>query len=422
MEPVATASKPEVALAASTKVHQSFQDTSSRHSGNLNTPRKSFCKSAHWSADGTTILVSRSVDVIEAYVLPETLLSPREKFLALHPHSSFPLPEPTHALASAPYFSLQESYTQTALVGCRDLPIHLYPALASPLASDPQSSLATSDRPAPLASYPLVNPLTEAHLPVASLLWPAPGTHFLAGTTNLLAHFDATRTGDGPVTRIRTIPSTRHLSKGGGVGMRGTVSALALAPDSGLVAAGTWTRWIGLYDLARSTTAVSNFSVAATEEGSGVMQTAWSPCGRYLLVNERKSTGLLVYDVRGAGKLLCTLNGRPAMTNQRLTCDVYTDSDNVGGFEVWAGTEEGRVSVWEGVGASEGYVAPSWDWKAHESAIGSTAMHLSGSVVATCSGSWILGAGGNDDQGIRTTDDASLSIWSIKTQDEEDEP
>ena len=118
------------------------------------------------------------------------------------------------------------------------------------------------------------------------------------------------------------------------------------------------------------------------------MQTAWSPCGRYLVVNERKSSGLLVYDVRGAGKLLGWLGGRDADTHQRMTCDVFPSSLEGGGFEVWAGSRTGSVMVWEEVGMREGCVPSSWDWQAHGSSVGSTAMHSSGSVVATCSGSW----------------------------------
>jgi hypothetical protein len=82
------------------------------------------------------------------------------------------------------------------------------------------------------------------------------------------------------------------------------------------------------------------------------------------------------------------LEGRDGRTNQRLSCDVFPGSEGTGGFEVWAGTKDGSVVVWEGVGNQEGSVKPSWDWKAHGSAVGATAMHMSGSVVATCSGEW----------------------------------
>ncbi len=328
------------------------------------------------------------------------------------------LPEPTHVIASAPYFSLSAPYTQTVLVACRDHPIQLYYALPE---EGPPASPAPSVgvRPPPVSSYPLIKPQTEEYLTPTALLWSSPGTHFLTGTANLVSYFDITRTGSGPLHRIATIPSTRHLAKGGGVGMRGTVSALAAQPDSGLVAAGTWTRWVGLYDLARGGECAATWSVAEAADravgGKGILQTIWSPCGRYLVINERKSTGLLVYDVRVTGQVLGWLAGRAADTHQRLTCDVDTGVAESGGFEVWAGTQDGTVVVWEGVGDREGAVERSWDWQAHDpaAAVGSTAMHSSGSVVATCSGSWSIPDGDEDSMVKTTSNDASLRIWSL---------
>ncbi|KKY38011.1 putative wd repeat-containing protein [Diaporthe ampelina] len=184
--------------------------------------------------------------------------------------------------------------------------------------------------------------------------------------------------------------------------MRGTVSALSMQNDencvpTGLLAAGTWTRWVGLYDFARGGERVATWSVAEAAAsfsvqdsppgspqqhcvpkqrstsrgkkqpiagigGAGINQTAWSPDGRYLLVNERQSTGVLVYDVRVTNKVLGFLAARDALTHQRLDLTVYPDSDGVGGFEVWAGTRDGTVKVWQGVGSEEGCIWPSWDF------------------------------------------------------------
>lgn len=232
--------------------------------------------------------------------------------------------------------------------------------------------------------------------------------------------------------------------------MRGTVSALAAQFEEqgagGLVAAGTWTRWVGLYDLSRAGACAATWGVrgAAAGDGgedmnpgaavvkpgrgrgvggAGIMQTLWSPCGRYLVVNERKSRGLLVYDVRVTGRLLGWLAGRDGDTQQRLSCDVYPGVDGVGGFEVWAGTRDGTIKVWEGVGNTEGYVEESWGWKGHGSAVGSAAMHGCGSVVATCSGAWRLLDQDEDevddgDGGLlrpRTKiEESELKIWTIK--------
>ncbi|KAJ8110605.1 hypothetical protein ONZ43_g5830 [Nemania bipapillata] len=103
---------------------------------------------------------------------------------------------------------------------------------------------------------------------------------------------------------------------------------------------------------------------------------------------ERKSRGALIYDVRVTGKLLGYLTGRDALGNQRVACDVFPGADETGGFEVWSGTSSGMVRVWERVGSQEGPHAPAWEWAAHRSTVGSTCLHPSGTVVATCAGSW----------------------------------
>lgn len=294
------------------------------------------------------------------------------------------------------------------------------------------------------------------------------------GTRDLIAQFDVTRNGDGPSSQTPTIPSRRHIRKGNGVGMRGTVSALtaqttADGAPTGLLAAGTWTRWVGLYDMARSGECTATWSIAEAAAsvvhntdpapppplpplpppppagadqqrrrcpakgtsptgtthavkgigGAGIMQTAWSPCGRYLLLNERQSTGLLVYDVRGTNKVLGVLAGRDARTQQRLRCDVFPGlAGGGGGFEVWAGARDGTVQVWEGVGRREGCQWPSWAFSVADGAggsaapgVGSVALHHSGSVVATCAGSLACDAPWTE--GRRLLEGSSLKLWSI---------
>ncbi|TRX97818.1 hypothetical protein FHL15_001028 [Xylaria flabelliformis] len=371
----------------------------------------SYFESAQWTADGTTLLTYSSTNLISGYIVPEDLLSSKdEDELTLRPQAHVQLPEPSNVLSGAPYFSLAEPWTQQLLVSARDHPLQLFYLAPS------SSSTSARVRP-PVSSYPFTKARSETFLAATSLLWPSPGTHFIAGSRSLLARFDVQRTGEEPVVRIRTIPSERHLSKGGGVGMRGTVSALGGQPmDTGtgasLVAAGTWTRWVGLYDFGQAGECVATWSIAAAVReaavdekldgsrhsgqgeslngigGDGITQTTWSPCGRYLIICERKSHGALVYDVRVTGKLLGYLTGRDALGNQRVACDVFPGADAQGGFEVWSGTSSGTVKVWEGVGSVEGSHALAWEWAAHRSTVGSTCLHSSGTVVATCAGSW----------------------------------
>ncbi|KAK8042485.1 WD repeat-containing protein 79 [Apiospora phragmitis] len=410
----ADSSKSRVRLVASTGDRTLQQDSPSSRSqkkGQLH----GYFESAQWTADGTTILTTSSNNQIDGYILPPDLLDPESSPHALNPQVTIPLSERTNVLCPAPYFQLSEAYTNQILISSHDLPIQLYylypPPAPTSSNEDGNHNTNKAVNHQPASSYPFMKAHSETFLSATAMLWPGPATHFVAATKNLLAKFDVSRTGEEPLLRIKTIPSERHLSKGGGVGMRGTISTLAAHPSSssdsgglGLVAAGTWTRWVGLYDFAQAGDCVAAWGIESAVDrtaergrrpgvgigGNGVTHTVWSPCGRYLLVSERKSRGILVYDVRVTGELLGWLEDRDAAgSNQRIGCDVFPAGEAAGGgFEVWSGTTDGTVKVWENVGMREGPHAPAWDWRGHESTVGSTCLHPAGSVIATCSGAW----------------------------------
>lgn len=389
-----------------------------------------FYTSAQWTADGTSILALSSDQTVQSFILPADLLQPAGEPRHLERQASIQLPEPTMTLACAPYFSLANPASQMFLVGCRDHPLHLYHAF-------PQPEDGAASRP--LYTYKLIRMESEQYLTPASLLWEPPGTHFICGSANRIDLFDASgHCSDGPTLTVATIPSRRHISKGSGVGMKGTVAALAASPATdahghgSILAAGTWTRWMGTYDLHRTDRVVANWSIAGADEqsfgirlgGQGIVQTAWSPCGRYLVVNERQADGLLVYDIRGTGQLLAVLKGRTSTTQQRLHFDVFSGE---AGFEVWAGTQHGAVAVWEGVGMQNDALEPTWAWTAHDSPVGSTIVHSSGSVAATCSGGWGYPREQGDETHLTDTrsdnahhsrvfDESSLRIWSVGGQ------
>lgn len=503
MDQHSTSSGPKVELVASTR-NITARDAASTAGSAVSVNRnndgddnndddgvQSYFESAQWTADGTTILTYSSSNLISGYIVPEDLLAPDKPApLPLTPQAAIQLPEPSNAIAAAPYFSLAEPYTNQVLASARDHPIQLFYLSSTPSPS-PSSSQPSS--PPPAASYPFTKTSrSETFLSATSLIWPTPGSHFIAGSRSLLAKFDVSRPGASsePIIRVKTIPSERHLLKGGGVGMRGTVSALGAQPPdsnySGLVAAGTWTRWIGLYDFGAAGECVAAWSVASAAGefqypsspspgnqegdkeqqqhqhhpkqegigGSGITQTIWSPCGRYLLIAERKSRGMLVYDVRVTGRLLGCLTGRDtADSNQRVSCDVFPGSssspgggggDGEAGFEVWSGAATGSggggvVKVWEGVGAREGAHEPSWAWRAYDDAsttVGAACVHPSGSVVATCAGSWAFTDDDNDDDDDgsqssssstemawmrRRNRESSLKIWSISANNQSDD-
>lgn len=225
-----------------------------------------------------------------------------------------------------------------------------------------------------MATYSLVNPATEAFITPHSIIFPHAlgGTHFVTGSDSLICLFDVSRPGtDGPVSWMPTIPSKRKQIVGGGVGMKGIVSAMAINPaGDGILAAGTFTRQIGLYGSNGSGEMLGTFSIAKTEAdrdigGRGVTQFLWSPCGRYLYIAERKSDGVLVYDIRVTGQLLGWLRGRKALTNQRMKVDL-TSSTEDDSHEIWAGGADGFMRVWRNPMYSTGPQDPSWEWQVHD--------------------------------------------------------
>lgn len=164
-----------------------------------------------------------------------------------------------------------------------------------------------------------------------------------------------------------TVPSKRSKVVGGAGGIKGIVSALGMSSE-GILAAGTFSRWIGLYDGQGRGGSVGAFEVredAVTVKevhGNGVTQVLWSNDGRYLCVAERCSDQVGVWDVRGTGKKLASLRGRNAVTNQRMSVELV-------GNEVWAGGVDGMVRVWGDLGMKEGAVDSTWDFKAHDGTI-----------------------------------------------------
>lgn len=273
-----------------------------------------------------------------------------------------------YATAFHPSFSLQEPASCLVLASVRALPLRLI----SPFA------------PGILASYPLVSPTTEAYITPHSLLFGTKeANHFFAGSDCCLSVFDINRNGEGPISLMHTTPSRRHHTAENG-GMKGIVSTMSMS-GGGLLAAGTFSRWVGLYDGYGRGDTVGVFQIAGENEkedgtdGNGITQVLWSACDRYLCTIERASDGVAIWDIRGTGKKLAWLRGRKARTQQRLGVDLM-------GVGVWAGGTDGAVRLWEGLGQTEGVHDPKLEFWAHNDAVTSTTLHRTGSVLATCSG------------------------------------
>ena len=258
------------------------------------------------------------------------------------------------AVVGYPLFSLEEPSTTLALSSMRDHPIRLNSALTGYLG----------------ASYPLVNPMTEAFISPHSLLFSNDGCRFVAGSESQISTFDLSRPGQEPITSIPTGPKRRnHPQFSSAVNMRGIVSALAVDSSTRMMAAGTYSRHVGLYDAMGKGECVGVFSVKGTDAdlhigGGGITQVSWSPCGRYLYITERKSSGIILYDIRNTGQLLAWLEGRNAQTNQRLGIDLVR-TDDQSGHEVWAGGLDGYIRMWKDPHTKECSISPTFEVKGH---------------------------------------------------------
>jgi WD40 repeat protein len=216
-----------------------------------------------------------------------------------------------------------------------------------------------------VASYSYIRTETEAFLAPHSLLFTPDATHFLAGADSELGVFDISRYGQGPIERYK-------LRRNGQIGAanqwrlkRGIISTLDISSE-GILAAGTFSREIGLYASNGRGGCVSSFELGSNVDGdgkhvgAGISKVKWSACGMYLIVGERNSDVLQVFDVRGQHKLLQVLVGSKAESMMRLGWDLTSNG------EVWAGGMDGFVRAWEGVGKGEGDLTAATSWKAHK--------------------------------------------------------
>ena len=365
--------------------------------------QNNFYKQAQWSPDGTCLLTNSADNSLNTYVVPPDLLDEANQPHHLTPYSAIKSTEPVKAYDCYPGYDLAVPSTTLVLSSQRDHPVRLNNVLDG----------------SKVASYPLVSPMTETYISPHSLLFSCGGSHFVAGSQNLISVFDVGRVGEGPVSYL---PTSSKKGQNGVMGMKGVVSALAIDGACGILAAGTFSRHVGLYDNSGQGECVGVFCVDGTDadkmiRGAGITQLAWSADGRYLYIAERKSDGVMFYDIRKTGQLLGWLIDRNAKTNQRLGIDAVCSQD---GTTVWAGGVEGNIRQWLNPHEHEGPVEVSMEWQGHEGsglflgtsatmtdhgidAVSSIVCHPNGNVLASCSGQRQFGNGGIDD---------TLKIWT----------
>jgi WD40 repeat protein len=373
---------------------------------------------AQLSSDSTCIFTTDYSRKFSVYPFASSIDAEEEE-QRLVPYAQLSSSDPIWAFTTNPYFNLNDRNTTTVLISRRDQYISLHNALWD--VSETQENVAQPARTGPvdisskLASYKLVDKLTEAVNAPMSLAWSPCGAYFYAGHKNQIAVFDLTYTED-PITKIRTIPSTRNKLKGGGWGFKGDVSALAPSNGSGhVLAAGTRTRCVGLYD-AVSSQEITHFTLPGTSYGQkmetenlqdvigeGVTQLQWSPDGTYLYVAERTSDALLIYDVRKFGLALAHCAGRKALTRQKMGFDVWAQGDPGDNHEIWAGGTDGCARVWRYPYAKEGAVEADEVISVGDDPVSNVLVHPSGHAAVAAKGRYKVG-GDRGRNGIRRGD------------------
>ncbi|KAF1944541.1 WD40 repeat-like protein [Clathrospora elynae] len=404
------------ASASDSDVQDSSDDASSI--GSQQSIRHISCiQEAQLSPDGTCIFTADFARTFSVYPIDNGILS-ETGTCTLATYASFSSANPIWTFALNPLFNVQDASSTTVLVSRRDSYITLHNALwGATRAYDTEELRPSSTQPIdiskPLASYKLVNNLTEAVIAPLSLTYSNDGAHFFAGKQDGIAIFDFEDT-DSPIHTIATIPAKRNKLKGGGRGFKGWISALSLSPPSishsdGLLAAGARTRHVGIYDPVGGGE-VTHFSLPGTINGKknrnenlkhimgdGVSSLKWSPCGKYLYVAERHSDVLLIYDVRNFSLSLGYCAGRKALTKQKLGFDIWNagaspyDIEGIS-HEIWAGSTDGKMRVWRDPYRKEGAVEPDEVVQVgeEEAPVVGTLVHPSGSLAVAACGSVVL--------------------------------
>ncbi|KAJ6259351.1 hypothetical protein Dda_6251 [Drechslerella dactyloides] len=359
-----------------------------------NRPGSNVFRSVEWTADGTSLLAVSEDNCIRTFIAPPDLLT-APSLHSLLPYSICRLPSTPHCISPYPFAAISNPSTALFLTSLPSHPIQLRSFLY----------------PAVTGTYPLIHTETEKYLTPASLAWTPNGTHFLAGTDSQIHLFDITREKDGPVESYNTGQKRKKAAIADGYsqsGVRGIVSALAMHAGTQMFAAGTYSRRVLLYsspwqdgqlldsinlnDIRNDTHSSSPYHYDAS--GNGVTSLSFSGNGTHLLIAERKSANLYIYDIRNLSTVHSILTRRHAQTNQKIQA-AFT---NLAGIPdtVVSGGIDGIVRAWnpfsssqeDNDGRDDGVQmhTPSKGWKAAEDPVTAAAVHPTGCVVATSSG------------------------------------
>ncbi|KAF9354696.1 Telomerase Cajal body protein 1 [Mortierella sp. NVP85] len=335
-----------------------------------------FFKAVKWSPDGTCLLSSSNDHYLRIFALPDaTATSPEET--ALTSGLLIKEGEVIYDMCWYPAMNSQDPGSCCVLSSSRDHPVHLWDAYTGELR----------------CSYTVVDHCEVNRAPTA-LCFNLDGSKIYCGYNNMVEIFDTTRPGRDSVKRPTV--STRKSRQG----QKGVISCLAFNPDrSGLYAAGSYLKTIGLYDartdallmVLRDKGKKSQQQSYRHSDMGGVTQVQFSPDGKYLYSASRLDPWIRCWDIRDTAKVLYRMERPGALTNQRISFDISYD-----GKWLTTGDMNGDISFFDlkMSAMSDGDVATATDAsdrlkariRGHEDVVSAAAFHPSGSILASCSG------------------------------------
>ena len=251
-----------------------------------------------------------------------------------------------------PLFNIQYPTTTYAIVNLAiDIPLRLLDVYNGTI-SDTVSFHPTLD--------------SETWFQPYSAIFNPDGTWLLTGGKNRIHYFDPKGSGKAyPCHALNT-----YDAELGGMGFRGLISAIDISTQTGILAVGSFTRFIGLYanqGFEDTRCPYTSFSLPKHTDlgferqgmvGTGITQVMFSPCGRYLYVVERRAEVIWMYDVAGmvSAMPVAWLGPRPCEGSMKMRFDISGDE---GGHYVWSGGADGKVRMWEAPYRFKGEVQPT---------------------------------------------------------------
>ncbi|KAI9021188.1 WD40-repeat-containing domain protein [Hyaloraphidium curvatum] len=366
-------------------------DVPPRPLADVATTEGNFFKGARWSPDGSCFIASTNDNCLRVFPFPHGESVSGEP-LPLGVNTLIDSAEPIYDCQFYPYFSYLDPASAVFIASSRDHPVHLWDAYTGEVR----------------CSYQTYDHLDQVAGP-NSLCFTPDGARLYCGFENRVQVFDTSRPGN----EGRTIPTTpTRKSKDG---QKGIISTIAFSPDrSGLWAAGSYGRSIGLYDerrkgvlylltggqvdadrTRRPARTAGGRSASDRKTMGGVTQVQFSVDGWYLFSASRKDNLILCWDIRNSDEVLYALDRGSSDTNQRMAFDI----DRAGQF-LAAGNVDGQLAVFglpakspdEGAGENQqttekdsSLVAAGWNL--HEDTISSVSFHPTAPYLLTSSGS-----------------------------------